>query len=539
MKTETQVLIVGAGPSGLMMAHELMRFGLRPKIIEKDLERSPYSRAIGVQIRTLEIFKSLGLYEALASRAQTVGGVEIYAEGRKPVKISIEQSSLEFVRPHIIDEPHTEKVLENALQAMGLKVSRGVELLGLKQNQESVTASLKINDQIVEEEFAYIVGADGAHSMVRKSMANQFLGDAYEDAFILADATCSSSLAPDCFRVFFKGKRFLAMIPMFGPNHYRLISVRRNDLNKEGPKPTIEEFKTLIKELLPFSFEIKEHSWVSRFFVQCRSARYYQAGRLFLVGDAAHIHSPAGGQGMNTGLQDSFNLAWKLFLTIKGRARPQLLESYQLERKPVGDFLIERTDRLFKFMVKSSIWARLLRRWVLPKMARSIEMRQKFFNILSQTSICYHEGAVCLNEEHLVIADIKVGKRIPNMSVISSQLKKTDLHTLLIGPEFSFLLILPQNVKKKDIKKAVNIKNQLEHEHHQVHLLFASDYDAEELLGQNYLVAHKPSWPIDEAAFIIIRPDAHVFCLGLLSELDHGQESLQRFIYKRTDREHL
>lgn len=525
-----QVLIVGAGPSGLMMAHELKRFGLEPKIIEKDLKRSPYSRAIGVQVRTLEIFKALGLYESLVSKAQTVGGMEIYAEGRKPIGIEIEASRDALGRPHIIDEPHTEQVIEDSLESLGLKVERGVELVDLKPQEESVIATLMAGGKKVQEEFAYVIGADGAHSMVRKSMSNQFLGSTYDDAFILADAICSSSLEPDRFRVFFKGKRFLAMIPMFGPNHYRLISVRRNDLKKEGPKPTIDEFKTLIKEVLPFPFEIKEHTWVSRFFVQCRSAINYQEGRLFLVGDSAHIHSPAGGQGMNTGLQDSFNLAWKLFITIKGQAEPKLLESYQSERKPVGDFLIERTDRLFKFMVKSSIWARLLRRFVLPKFAQSLEMRQKLFSILSQTAICYHDGVICQDEEHLSIPGIKVGVRIPNMSIITSNLKKTDLHSMLVVPEFTFLLLLPQNANKKDIKQAASLKGQLEHQHHRAHLLFASDYDAENILLPNYLVAHKPSWPINEASFIIVRPDHHVFCLGLLSELEHGRESLAKFI---------
>jgi 2-polyprenyl-6-methoxyphenol hydroxylase-like FAD-dependent oxidoreductase len=526
------VLIVGAGPSGLMMAHELMRLGIKPKLIEKDLARSPYSRAIGVQIRTLEIFSALGLYKKLASKAQTVGGVEIYAEGRKPVKIAIENPSV-FVRPHIVDEPHTEQVLEDALLSLGIKIKRGVELLSLRQEGDSVKALLKDENGTLEEEFSYVIGADGAHSTVRKSMENQFLGSAYEDAFILADATCKTEIPADAFRVFFKKKLFLAMIPMFGQDHYRLISVRRNDLHKDGPKPSIEEFKELIKQLLPFSFEIEEHSWVSRFFVQCRSARFYQDRRLFLIGDSAHIHSPAGGQGMNTGLQDAFNLAWKLSMVIKGQGKEKLLESYQQERKPVGDFLIERADRLFKFMVKSSLWARLLRRFVLPRMARSQDLRKKFFAILSQTAIRYQKGAIC-EKEHGILGNLEIGKRIPNLSIITNQLKKTDIHTLGLSTKPFFLLVLPASVDKKSIKLSLQLKNQLEHEHFQCHMLFANDYDAEALLGQSdYLVAEKlSSWEITEPSFIIVRPDHHIFCFGPMTDTTHGKESLNQVFYE-------
>lgn len=529
MKKPPQVLIVGAGPSGLMMAHELMRYGIRPRIIEKELKKSPYSRAIGVQIRTLEIFKALGLYEKLIAKAQTVSAMEIYAENRKPVRIDIENTHSEFIYPHIIDETHTEQVLEEAVENLGLHIERGVELIKLVKENDHVVAHLNENGEESLAKFSYVIGADGAHSIVRKSMTNQFLGSAYDDAFILVDAICKTDKAPDSFRVFFKDKLFLAMIPMHGEDHYRLISVRRNDLKKEGPNPTIEEFEGLVKKLLPFPFEISKSIWVSRFFVQCRSARYYQEDRLFLVGDSAHIHSPAGGQGMNTGLQDSFNLAWKIFLTLEKKAHPSLLESYQLERKPVGDFLIERTDRLFKFMVKSSIWARLLRRLVLPKIAKSHEMRQKFFSVLSQTAIHYKDGAICEDEEHLSLGDFKVGKRASNFEIITSRLKKSDLHTLTSVPYFTFLLLLPKNVDKKVVKTAATLKSQFEH-FHKAHLLFASDFDAEDLLVEDYWIVHKPSWPITEASYVILRPDNHVFCLGLLSEIEHGKNSLEKYM---------
>ena len=157
-------------------------------------------------------------------------------------------------------------------------------------------------------------------------MSNQFLGTTYDDAFILADAHCLNPLDRNRIHIFFKKKYFLAMIPMQGDTHYRFISVRRGERKKEGPPPTIDKIRDIAKVVVPFSLEITEPTWVSRSFVQCRSASSYQEGRVFLVGDAAHIHSPAGAQGMNTGLQDAFNLAWKLSLVIKGLAKDTLLK---------------------------------------------------------------------------------------------------------------------------------------------------------------------------------------------------------------------
>lgn len=538
-KPEQPVLVVGAGPSGLMMAYMLGRFNIPCLIIDKDEIKSPFSRAVAVQIRTLEIFSALGLYEKLAEKSQSVSDLEVFAENRKPVTIHLHKTTSFFERLLVIDQPHTELVLEQALASMGTSIMRGCELIDFCQHDQGITAVLQdANGHIESKQFSYIIGADGAHSRVRKQMAEPFLGSTYDDAFILADAEVEYPLDHHTFRIFFKNKRFLALIPMQGKNHYRLISVRRGETKKIGPPPTIEEFRDLAQKVIPFAVEIKNPVWVSRFFVQCRSASHYQEGRAFLVGDAAHIHSPAGGQGMNTGLQDAFNLAWKLAMVIKGLARPTLLATYHPERKPVGDFLIDRTDRLFKFMVKSSIWARLLRRFVLPRVARSKDLTLKLITIGSQTAIRYQEGAICNAHRHLSIPNIRIGVRIPNLKLITNHFVKTDLHTIITDLYFSVLLFLPPNILNANIQSVLDKKAIIEKKwpHSlRVYLIFCHGEDVEKTMSNkfDYLINADDSSNIVSQTpyFVAVRPDHHVYCVGSLADIEQLTISLNTYLF--------
>ncbi len=533
---KSSVLVVGAGPSGLMVAHELRRYGIACTIIEKDTEKNPYSRAIGVQIRTLEIFHALGLLPALKKKAHDVNSISVFAESAKPITIQINSRVSFFDHLLVVDQPHTEEVLEYALGERDQEILRGVELIDFVVEHDGARANLRMpNGEIKSEHFSYIIGADGAHSIVRKKMSNQFLGSSYEDAFILADVECLHDYDHHTFRVFFKKHGFLALIPMDGPNHYRLISVRRGDLTKMGPMPTLEEFQNIARAVVPFPIEIKNAAWLSRFFVQCRSASHYQEGRIFLVGDAAHIHSPAGGQGMNTGLQDSFNLAWKLALVIKGVAKRNLLETYHVERKPVGDFLIDRTDRFFKFMVRSSLWARLLRKIIVPLGGRREKLRSKVFAVMSQTAIRYDAGARCF-APHQKIGEISIGKRVPNLHLITNDLKKTDLHTLATRGVFSCWVLVAEGMDKRGGRRLLSMVNKLTQRFARgldVFFVFANDYDAEKIMGDSaYLVASKPqsSFICSEPIYILLRPDHHVFCAGLSDEMPHALEHLASFL---------
>lgn len=532
-----EVLVVGAGPSGLMAALQLARFDVPVRIIDKAVHKTPYSRAIAVQIRTLEIFSALGLLAKLTEKAQEIFGIEFNAEGRAPIDVKPESTTSTFLRPLIIDQPHTEAVLEKALSALGVVIERGVMLKDFSVTTNGIKAELvDCEGKVSVQPFSYIIGADGAHSLVRKKMATSFAGTTYDDAFILADALCFHDRDDRNFRIFFKGRDFLALIPMYGPNHYRLISVRRNERSEIGPPPTIDEFRKLAKKVVPFPLEIGDAAWVSRFFVQCRSASHYQDGRIFLIGDAAHVHSPAGGQGMNTGLQDALNLSFKLAMVWKGLAPCSLLFTYDQERKPVGEYLLKHTDKLFRYMVGSSWAVRLFRAVLLPYLARSKEFRTQIFRIASQTAIRYNEGLLCLGEQHISVPYIQRGVRIPNAFLMDNHLKKTDIHRLACTNFFTCFIFFPKNVAKNLGQK---IRKQAE-EFAQKHegalkciYVFASDFDAEKIMGElDYCLLIEGAFlkEYGEPFFVVTRADTHVFCLGSPPDFTHVDASISAFI---------
>ncbi len=533
-----KVLIVGAGPSGLMSALVLARFGIPLRIIEKEAKKSPYSRAIAVQTRTLEIFEALGLLPHLQQKSASIERFVITTESLHPISFAPVVANSRFSRPLIVDQPHTEEVLEAALKALGVEVERGVTLEKITQNNSLVTAYVKEVDQKISEKiYSYVIGADGAHSTVRKQMHNSFLGESYEDAFILADVIVETTMPQDAIKLFFKGPKFLALIPMFGHNHYRLISVRHNERSKEGPAPSMAEFQALLQSICPVKIRIESCEWVSRFFVQCRSALHYQEGPVFLVGDAAHIHSPAGGQGMNTGLQDALNLCFKLAMVLKKEALPSLLLSYEEERKPVGEFLLKYTDRLFRFMVRASFFARVLRTIFLPRILASKERQARFFRIGSQVAIRYKNGFVCKKNHALYVPNFIIGARVPDVSLIDSRVQKISLHTLVIKHFFNVVLFMPANIARSEAKKFLRNAYELEKELAlKVHVVFANDYDAEKvILEEEYSVLVDDEFlkPQDEPFYLAIRADQHLFCYGFLDDFDHLSEELRKFIARR------
>lgn len=351
------VLVVGAGPVGLTMAAELVRHGVRCRIIDRLPLPSPYCRAIGVTARTLELWEDMGIVAKMIDAGLWLRATCAIINGSEPREFQTNFPDLPY--GHLgLPQPETERILTEHLASFGIEVERPVALASFEQDQTSVHATLSHLDGTTEiAAFRYIVGCDGAHSTVRRASGIQFEGDQFPVNFMLGDILLNSGLARGVvLRIVQTNENgapdFLMAVPLPERNRYRVSMLApeqdfsdgdAHGLQTERTPPTIGELQQVADRLLPGKIRMSDMRWSSLFRISMRLAARYRNGRAFLTGDAAHIHPPTGGQGMNTGIQDAYNLAWKMALVLKGAVSEDLLESYEAERRPVGAEVVART----------------------------------------------------------------------------------------------------------------------------------------------------------------------------------------------------
>jgi 2-polyprenyl-6-methoxyphenol hydroxylase-like FAD-dependent oxidoreductase len=358
---ETQVLIAGAGPIGLTAAIELTRRGVACRIVDPLLEPPQYAKAVGVQPRTLEVFENMGVLNGILDAAIQMHGPLVYVNGEKVAQLDTTlppDVPFGFIA---IPQYATERILRTELAMRGVQVERGVRLTGFEQDADGVSANLAGHDGEQTVRARYLVGADGAHSIVRKTLGLTFEGAAFEEQYMLGDVEVDWSLPQGCgirsmHQTDGTTDDLLVCIPLPGRHRYRMSMLVPPELSAapsdgvahgfEGErKPELHHIQAVLDRLSPEPTSARNLRWSSVFRISHRIVDCYGRGRVFVAGDAAHIHPPTGAQGMNTGIQDAHNLAWKLALAASGHAAPALLDSYDAERRPVGEEVVGRTVR--------------------------------------------------------------------------------------------------------------------------------------------------------------------------------------------------
>lgn len=393
---KTPILIVGAGPTGLMLSAQLHRHGAAHTIIDRKDGVTPLSKALAVQARTLEQYRQLGIVDAALDEGFIGRNMRFIVNGRVKAKVVLGELGA-GLSPYpyifILEQSRNEKLLADFIASHAGSIDWSTELEDVETTTEGYRATLKRNDGTIEPvECQYLIGCEGASSAVRHFIGTPFRGMTNEQMFFVADITMKTELKKQGVLLAINGKEFLGFFPMPGPDQYRAIGI----LPKTVTDPddfAFELLKTHIEANVGIPAEITGHTWHSGYRVHHRIADGFRKANAFLVGDAAHVHSPAGGQGMNTGLGDAVNLGWKLAAVTNGWSAPDILDSYEAERRPFGVQLVNTTDRAFSTMVSQSGIARFVRTHVVPRALRTIlkfgPLRKQMFKTVSQTRIHY------------------------------------------------------------------------------------------------------------------------------------------------------
>ncbi|SEE69731.1 FAD-dependent monooxygenase [Jiangella alba] len=437
------VLVVGAGPTGLALAATLRSYGARFRVVDRALDRVHESRALAIQPRTLEVLAGLGLSDQLVAHGNRTVRLHLHAS-RRTVSMPLFDIGLhDTAYPYLLflSQAETERILTGHLVRHGVRPERGTELVALDQDDDTVTCRLRSAG--VEESVTarYVAGCDGARSAVRRLAGIGFDGLAYPQTFVLADLE-ADGIDPGAAHAFVGGRGILFFFPLATPASWRLLAMRPpGDPASTRDAVTLSELQALVDAATAMPVRLHDPIWTTDFRIANRGATRYRSGRVFLAGDAAHVHSPAGAQGMNTGIQDAVNLGWKLGLVATGRGAPELLETYETERAPVGRRVLRFTDRAFTIATSERPLLRAARARAVPAVAplagRFRRVRGYGFRVLAQLAIRYRHSPLSAGRARR--RGPRPGDRLPDAPVIRGG-RPTTLHAELGAPGFHLVL---------------------------------------------------------------------------------------------------
>jgi 3-(3-hydroxy-phenyl)propionate hydroxylase len=459
------VLIVGAGPTGLAAAISLARAHIPVRLIDKAREPVPHSRAIGIQARTLELLEQHRIVEPFLELGHRARAANLYSNGHRLTRLDFDPLQTRYPYLLFLDQSITERILTEHLATLGVVVERGVELTGLTQSDARIEVALAhVGGRGETVSPTYLIAADGAHSTVRRLLGIGFAGKTFEQTFLLADLRADTEWPDDEFHIFASGAGLAAVFPM-GGGRYRLIADNppmvahpANDAPPREPAaPSLETCRSVVARRVFAPLELDDLTWSSYFHLTSRMVERLRVQRVFLAGDAAHVHSPAGAQGMNTGMQEAFNLGWKLARVISVRAPERLLDTYQAERQPIERDVLRQTSFITQLAEAEHGPLRLLRDHVMPVLAALGPLRNAARLTVSELAIQYRRSPLTL--ERVLDGGPRAGERAPDarVHVVDGPLGRApgtgcvfDLH----DPAFFslFLLVAPSEEDEAPLK---------------------------------------------------------------------------------------
>ena len=389
LSDEVEVAVVGAGPVGLTMAAMLAGYGARVAVLEKATGPAAHSRAAVVHARTLETLETLGIVDEMLDRGVVVPHFGIHDRDRLLLDVPFENLPTRHPYTLMLPQDDTEDLLRKALRRHGGEVLWGCEVAEIQQNADSVHLTIRSPRGDRRVRAKYVVGCDGASSSIRAAVDIPFEGETYPQSFVLADVRMEWKLRGNEVQLFFSPEGLVVVAPLPNGRH-RIVAT----VDDASPEPSLVDIQALLDARGPRTPRplIDEVVWSSRFRVHRKAAARFRKGSVFLCSDAAHVHSPAGGQGMNTGIQDAANLAWKLGLVLRGQANRSLLDSYERERMPVAREVVSTTHRLTRLATLRSPIVRRLRNAGLGLAGRLDRLPRRLAANLAELDLVYRDG---------------------------------------------------------------------------------------------------------------------------------------------------
>jgi len=410
----SNVLIAGAGPVGLAMAADLARYGVSVRLVEKSPERTDKSKALVLWSRTLELMDRMDCTAPFLTRGKKVIAVNVTA-GKEPItRVTVDEVKTPHPYALMMPQCDTEELLGDFVTSLGVKIERNIELTDFVASADGVTSILRHLDGSEETfESGWLIGSDGAHSTVRHKLGMEFSGETMPSSWVIADIHLSNVPNPEEILISWHAQGILAVFPILGSRYRVIADSGLVDAAVSPANPTMEDVQAILDARGPGGITASAPIWLTRFTINERKVSNYRSGRVFVMGDAAHIHSPAGGQGMNTGIQDAFNLAWKLAMVTRGFGdEGTLLGSYSAERSPIEDDVLKGAGRITEVALMRGDFKQAVRNRITSFVFGLSPVKKKMADVLTEVSIGYPESPLNGGGEYAG-AGPKEGERAP------------------------------------------------------------------------------------------------------------------------------
>lgn len=525
MYNNIQVLIVGAGPTGLTLAAELTRHNIACRIIDKNIKPVQTSNALGIQARTLEIFADMGVLEQMFSLGIKVNIINVHSSnGSTIAQINLDQIHSKYQFVLVLAQQETERILLEHLSTKGIAVEMQKELIALEQKNDKSIVTLQSEDgQLEEATFDWIMACDGGKSIVRQQLDIPFEGKDLPEHFVMLDAKVDTSLMSDEIHIFLGKKGVFGILP-YSKKYSRMIAEVTHDPQlKQEKSPTMTDFDRLVKERCGVRIQFTEAIWSSGFWIHERLVKQYQYQNIFFLGDAAHTHSPVGGQGMNTGIQDAYNLAWKFDLIVKNQMKDTVFTTYESERRPIAKIVLKASTLGTHFISLQNYFLVTLRNLIIKLIAKT-KISKKLAAVVSDTAIQYHQSVI-VHEGLPRKPGLKAGNKF--MDVVWHG---KSLFDCVQGTQHVILIFLPAHLDERVISEVKDIYLSLQNKRFVdlfkfivIHrfllpndLTFANSiFDKEQTVTKQY--------GINFPALYVIRPDKYIGYRGTLSKAEFSK----------------